>query len=466
MEDRIHLALEKKLGAHKVLTGVAVMERYSHIWRMNEPLQAKAVVLPRTTEDVSATMKICHAHQQSVIIHGGLTGLVGSTESTKAEVVISMEKMNAIEEIDSMSRTMTVQSGVILESIQRAAMEKDLLFPLNFGARGSAQIGGAIATNAGGLRVFKYGMTRALVLGLEVVLADGTVISSIKKIIKDNSAYDLKQIFIGSEGTLGIVTRAVLRLVEAPKSRNSAFVACQEYAEVVRFLRYIDQGLGGGLSGFELLLKDTYRVLSSPPAIVKPPIPYDYPYYILLESLGSEPKKDRQHLQGLLEKAIEQGLIEEAIMAHNESDLNWFWTLREDVDVMVSQCDNDQHFDLGMPISSMGSYIESTAQQLKAIPEVNQCYFFGHIADGNLHLVVCKQEQSPQLIHQINEVVYRPVKALGGSVSAEHGIGVDKKRYLKHCRTREEIQLMQSLKQTLDPLNLLNRGRVIDVPDV
>jgi FAD/FMN-containing dehydrogenases len=229
MEAPIINELKEKIGAEKVLTGESVKERYFHVWQMDESLNAKAVLLPKTTQEVSDILKICHAHKQSVVVHGGLTNLVGSTETEGNEIVISTEKMNAIEEVDEQSRTMTVQAGVILEAVQNAAKEKELLFPLNFGAKGSAQMGGVISTNAGGLRVFRYGMTRNLVLGLEAVLADGTIISSIKKIIKDNSAYDLKQLFIGSEGTLGIITKAVLKLVEAPKSRNSAFVGFNDY---------------------------------------------------------------------------------------------------------------------------------------------------------------------------------------------------------------------------------------------
>jgi len=227
--------LRAQLGPDKVLTDQDVHERYAHIWTMDQPLQAKAVILPRTTADVSTALKICHAHQQAVVVHGGLTNLVGGTQTQGHEVVIALEKMNQIEEVDSQSRTMTVQSGVILEYIHQAAEAADLLFPLSFGAKGSAQIGGVISANAGGLRVFRYGVTRQLVLGIEAVLADGTVINSLKKIIKDNSAYDLKQLFIGSEGTLGIITRAVLKLVEAPRSRTSAYVGINDYNKVNLF---------------------------------------------------------------------------------------------------------------------------------------------------------------------------------------------------------------------------------------
>ncbi len=289
--------LIQKLGIEKVLTAEQIRDRYVHIWQMDTALEAIAVVLPHNTEDVAETMKICHANNQPVVIHGGLTNLVGGTETKANEVVISLEKMNAIEEVDDKSRTMTVQAGVILEQAQLAAEEKNLLFPLNFGAKGSAQIGGIISTNAGGLKVFRYGMTRNLVLGLEAVLADGTIISSLKKIIKDNSGYDLKQLFIGSEGTLGVVTKAVLKLAESPKSRTSAFVAFDKYDKVVDFLKYMDAGLAGTLSSFELIWQETYKAMTSPPASVKAPLPQHYKYYVLLEGLGSHQMNDQARLQ-------------------------------------------------------------------------------------------------------------------------------------------------------------------------
>ena len=452
--------LQELLGTDKVLLDQDVTERFHHIWHMDSPLNAKAVLLPRTTEDISNIMKICHEYSQPVVVHGGLTNLVGSTETNQNEIVISMEKLNEIEELDPASRTMTVQAGVILETIQERAKKTDLLFPLNFGAKGSAQIGGIISTNAGGLRVFKYGMTRNLVLGLEVVLADGTIVSSMKKIIKDNSAYDVKQLFIGSEGTLGIITKAIVKLVEAPKSRTSAFVGINHYDNVVKFLKYMDSGLAGSLSGFELIWNDTFKIMTGPTASVKSPLPYYYEYYVLLESLGSDQISDQNKIENLLATAIENGTIKDAVIAANESDLNWFWKIREDVHVLVSQCNHDQHFDVSIPIPLIGQTINKMLLDLKQIPEVENVYSFGHIADGNIHLIVGKEIQSEELIHKVNKVVYGPLQEIGGSVSAEHGIGVHKKKYLHLCRTEEEIQLMKTMKLALDPCEILNLGKI------
>jgi len=456
--SELHSILEDS----QLIYAAGLEQRYEHIWTMDKPLSALAVVLPRTTEDLSSIMKLCHKHEQCVSIHGGLTGLVGATKTVQKELVISLEKMNLIEEIDTDSRTITVQAGVVLENIHKELAAHDLMFPLNFGAKGSAQVGGFISTNAGGLRVFRYGMTRDLILGLEVVLADGTIISSLKKIIKDNSGYDLKQLFIGSEGTLGIVTKAVFKLFEAPKSRNSAWLAVNSYEKVIALLKYFSSHMGGALSGYELVWEKTFRALTSPPANIKSPLDYGFPFYVLVEQLGSDPLKDRTQFEETLQQAMEQQLIEDAAIAYNASDLDWFWQIREDVHVFISQCENMQQYDVSIPIPEIGNYVAETTRRLLTIPEVDKVFSLGHVADGNIHFAIGKSRESKELKHQVNQVIYRPLKALGGSVSAEHGIGFDKKRYLIISRSQEEIEIMQLLKRSLDPLGILNMGRIFD----
>ena len=459
-QEVIKLLLDT-LGEDKVFFGESVKERYHHIWKMDEPLQALAVVVVKNVEDVSFVLRICNETKTSVVVHGGLTNLVGSTETVGNEVVITLEKLNEIIEVDQSSRTITAESGVILEDLQIAAKNADLLFPLNFGAKGSAQIGGVISTNAGGLRVFRYGMTRALVLGLEAVLADGTIISSMKKIIKDNSGYDLKQMFIGSEGTLGVVTKAVLKLVESPSSRVTAFVAFDEYQGVVDFLKYMDKGMAGTLSGYELIWGETYTCMTSPPAIAKPPLTQKYKYYVLVEGLGNNQEGDQKRLESLLEYAFENEMILDAAMAHTESDLEWFWNIREDVHVIKSQCNNDQHFDISLPIPLIGDLIEQMKTRLLLIKGVEKVFPFGHVADGNVHFIIGKEDTSDSLREAINDVIYLPLQAIGGSVSAEHGIGLHKKKYLSLCRTEAEIDLMRRLKKCYDPRGILNPGKVL-----
>jgi FAD/FMN-containing dehydrogenase len=430
---------------------------------MDEGLNAKVLVMPASTEELSEIMKIMYRYDQTVVVHGGLTNLVGSTETSNEDVVISLEKMNKIEELDEKGRTITVQAGVILQNVQEAAKERNLLFPLNFGAKGSAQMGGVISTNAGGLRVFRFGMTRNLVLGLEVVLADGTVISSLKKIIKDNSAYDLKHLFIGSEGTLAIITRAVLKLIERPKSRCSAFLATNSYSSIVDLYKFLDRELIAKLSGFELIWKETYMASTSERSGVRPPLPHDYNYYILVELMGGDPKGDFESLQSSVESALINGMVEDAVLAFTESDLEWFWKIREDVHAFVSLCTYDQHFDISLPMPLIGEYVDQVINQLKLNEEIEQIFPFGHIADGNVHFVIDKKNNAEELTDWINDVIYNPLRELMGSVSAEHGIGLHKKKYLDLCRTEEEIELMKQIKLSLDPKRILNRGKVLDL---
>jgi len=460
-ENNLIEQFKEVLGDDQILIGESLQERYHHIWKMDEPLKGKCLVLPRSTQEVSQILSLCNASKTPVIMHGGLTNLVGGTESEGHEVIMSLEKMNTISSVDTSSRTIKVEAGCILQSVHEAAKAADLLFPLNFGAKGSAQIGGIISTNAGGLRVLKYGMTRQLVLGLEAVLADGTIISSLKTIIKDNSGYDLKQLFIGSEGTLGVVTKAVLKLVEVPQSRCSALVAIDDYSQVVDLLKTVDKSLSGLLTGYELMWNNYYTLATTSPALNKPPLPQNYKYYVLIEVMGQDSQGDFSRLEAVIQSAFEQEMIQDAVFANTQSDLDWFWSIREDVHAGVSQLTHDQHFDISLPIPAIGNVTDEILADLKSHPHYQGVITFGHVADGNIHFIVGKTKQSPEIIHQINEIIYRPLKVNGGSISAEHGIGLHKKAYLHHCRSEAEIKLMETLKKAIDPNGILNPGRVI-----
>lgn len=455
--------LTEIVGENNILHSGKEKARFSHIWKTDIPLEALAVVFPRTTEEVSLLMQACYSHNQAVVLHGGLTNLVGATQTQKEQLVISLEKMNTIEEIDPQTRTLTVQAGVILEEAIAAAENANLFLPLSFGAKGSAQVGGVVSTNAGGLRVFRYGMTRQMVLGVETVLPDGTIINSLKKIIKDNSGYDLKQLFIGAEGTLGIVTRVVFRLLEKPLSRSSAIVGISDYPKVVALLKFLEKGLGGTLTGFELMWQRTYKAMTTAyPA----PISDEYPYYVFVESMGSAPQNDFDRLTALITEAMEQNLVEDGCMAQTERELQSIWKIREDVSVLADLSNFDQHFDISLPISVIGKEVDLAIENLSKLPFVDTIFPFGHVADGNIHFIIGKNENSSEIIKAINAVIYANLKANKGSVSAEHGIGMDKKAYLSTSRTSSEIALMKKLKKALDPKNLLNPGRIVDViPD-
>lgn len=455
--------IKKSIGKDKVITGEGIKERYPHIWHMDEPLVTSAILLPTSTEDISHICRICNDHKQQLVVHGGLTNLVGSTFTNINEIVISLEKLNSIVEVDEISRTMTVEAGVILEHIQNVASEGDMLFPLNFGAKGTAQIGGCISSNAGGMRVIKYGMTRDQILGLEGVLADGTIVSSMKKLIKDNSGYDIKQLFIGAEGTLAIITKAVLRLREKPISRNCAFIAFNDFNKVVSFLKYADSALGGNLSVFEIMWEETYKALTSLPSTSRPPLPYGSKYYVLIESLGGDTQKDKLQFDLVLEEALNNDLILDAAVSNSSNDNNWFFNIREDVGVLLHGEHIDQHFDISLPINVIEKYVEETLAKLRATKKVYRSYAFGHLGDGNIHFIVLKESDDDELKNKINEIVYKPLQSLSGSVSAEHGIGLDKKRYLHISRSQAEINLMKTIKKALDPNNILNPSRIFDI---
>lgn len=460
MDQNFIKSLTRIVGESNILHSGAEKERFTHIWKTDIPLEAKAVIFPSSTEEVSEIMKYCYSIKQEVIVHGGLTNLVGGTETESNQLVISLDKMNLIEEVDPQSKTITAQAGTILENMIDAAKEKNLLLPMSFGAKGSAHIGGVVSTNAGGLRVFRYGMTRQMVLGLEAVLPDGTIISSLKKIIKDNSGYDLKQFFIGSEGTLGIVTKVILRLSEAPTSRSSAIVGIDSYEQVIDLLKYLEKNLAGTLSGFELMWKNTYAAMTGDQSHLTAPISTEYNYYVFIESLGSQPKQDYERLENLIGNSLEMELIQDGVMMQSERELNSIWQIREDVSILAAQANFDQHFDISIPIPLIGELVDQAVKELNELPFVERIFTFGHVADGNIHFIIGKKENNPKIIEAINEVIYRPLKEVGGSVSAEHGIGIHKKAYLATSRSKEEIDMMKNLKLTFDPLNILNPGRI------
>ncbi len=372
---------------------------------------------PATTEQVSRVLATCHAVGQPVVPMGGLTGLVRGCVAGPGEIGLSLERMHHIESVDPVNRTMTLEAGVPLETVQQEAEKHGLLYPVDFGARGSAHIGATVATNAGGNGVIRYGMTRESVLGLEAVLADGTVISSMNRMIKNNAAYDLKQLFIGTEGTLGIVTRLVLRLREAPRSTQTALVACAGFADVTRLLKHMDGALGGALSAFEVMWNEFYRLVTTPPAKGAAPVSQD------------------------------------------EAQRASLWALRDDVEQFF-RLGMPVVFDISLPVTEMESYVAEILDRLEREWPAYRRFVFGHLGDGNLH-VIAAGPPSREARHGIERCVYEPLAARSGSVSAEHGIGLEKQPWLPLSRSEAELALMRRLKVALDPMGILNPGRVL-----
>ena len=459
-EINIIKLFETILEKSSIITGDSLKSRFYHIWKTDIPLESICLLLPKNSDQVSSILKICNSNNQEVIIHGGLTNLVGSTKSNKSQVVLSLEKMNSIIEIDEKGKTLTCESGVIIEDIINAARTKNLLLPLNFGARGSAQIGGAVSTNAGGLRVFKYGMTRNLVLGLEAVLPDGTIISSLKKLMKDNSGYDLKQFFIGTEGTLGVVTKVVLRLYQHPKTRYTALAVTNDYEKVLNLLNFMEEKISKNLTAFELLWNDTYKQMVSDKTIYNKYVPDNYKYYVFIEYMGGDFDNDYNTFEKVVIESIDKGIVEDAVVGRDEKEQLNIWGIREDVAVLAEEKKFDQQFDISIPVAQIGEVIDKTIEELKDCKGVKTIFPFGHVADGNIHFIIGKDSDDDDLKSKINDIIYTNTEAVEGSISAEHGIGIDKKQYLIKSRSRDEIELMKIIKKSIDPKNILNPGRV------
>lgn len=458
--DALLTELRDALGDDGVLAGDEVTARAGD-GSGTVPCVARAVLRPRTTQQLSAALAACHDANQPVVPQGGLTGLVGGGVAGDLEVAITLERMTAIEEIDPVGRTMTVQAGAALQSIQEAAEAEGLLFPLDLGARGSCTIGGNVATNAGGNRTIRYGMTRDSVLGLEAVLADGTVLSSLNKMVKNNAGYDLKHLFVGTEGTLGIVTRVVLRLERRPRSHDCALLAVPGFTEVVELLRRLEEEIGGSMSAFEVMWREFYELVTGPQARTAPPIPHGDPYYVLVESLGSRPEQDAAQFEETLGESMEAGLIGDAVLGRSRAERDEIWALRDDVE-QLNHLAPIFTFDVSLRIADMESYVAGIKAALTERWPECQCVVFGHLGDGNLHVVVSVGDRSEEARNAVEEVVYGHLEPIGGSVSAEHGIGFEKRAHLGRSRTPEEVALMKTLKRTLDPRSILNPGRVFE----
>lgn len=456
VDEALIVQLRELLDESGLLLGSNVTERGAGIWR-SDNIQAQVLVRPKTTEEVSAILRLCHAHNQNVVTHGGLTGLVESALTNSGDLVLSMERMNSIEAINPLERTMVVQSGVILQTVQEAAEEAGLMFPLDLGSRGSCTIGGNIATNAGGNRVIRYGMMRDMVLGLEAVMADGTVVSSMNQMIKNNAGYDLKQLFIGTEGTLGVITRAVLRCREQVMLKPTALVGVQSFDQLMRFLKHTDAQLAGSLSAFEVMWQSYYQLVTTPPATNTPPLAPDYAFYVLVEAMGAT---DDQ-LQALLEVAVEKDLIIDAVIAQSESQRGQIWNLRDDVEQTF------QHapiflFDVSLRLPHMERYVETVNEKLEAAFANVVNFPLGHMGDGNLHFAIGVGGDDAETRRKVEACVYEPLAEIEGSVSAEHGVGLEKKPYLGIARSEIEIKMMRHLKRSLDPKLILNAGKIVD----
>ena len=461
MSDMITV-LRNIVGPTGVLTGGDVSSR-SASWLRQVPTEALAIVRPADTDELSQVMQVCHAAGQVVVPLGGNTGLVDGTISTADDILLSLERMNSIESIDATGCTMQVQAGVPLQAVHEAAEMAGFMFPLDLGARGSATIGGTISTNAGGNAVIRYGMMREQVLGLEAVLADGTVLSSMNRMLKNNAGYDLKQLFIGSEGTLGVVTRAVLRLRPMLRSQNTAFVAVDDYGNVPRLLNMLGAALGGALTAFEVLWADFYDTVVDDSGRLQAPLEHGYPFYVLVEARGGDQQADAERFQEALGEALEKSMIADAALAESVQQRNAMWAIRDDIDALVEKLGPPIAFDVSLPIADAEAYACAVNRRLGIRwPDTFRGTTFGHLGDGNLHLLLSIGTDADAEQREAMAIVYEELRPFGGSISAEHGIGLEKRDFLKHSRSNSEVAVMKTLKTALDPSGILNPGKIFD----
>lgn len=457
-------SLVAALGPDIVMTGEGIPERYWKDWSELDPVKPLALARPRTTEQVSIILRLCNEAGVSVAPQGGLTGLAGGAIPAQGGVALSLDRMQAIEEIDPVMATMTVQAGAQLAVVQAAAEEAGFFFALDLGARGSCAIGGNLSTNAGGNRVIRYGMARDHVLGIEAVLPDGTILRSLNKLLKNNAGYDLKQLFIGSEGTLGVITRAVLRLQPRPSSFATACCAALDFDGVIDLLKAVRAKLGPNLSAFEVMWPSYYEFMAERLPGVKRPFKERHGAYALIETTGFDGERDAERFQECLNELIEQGRLEDAVMATTPRAAQDLWAIREGVSEYGRLLGPVVAFDIGLPLTKSGAFVDRMEPEIKRRWPGAIALSYGHIGDSNLHLVIHVPSAGAHQPHDdIVDFVYGEVGAAGGTISAEHGIGIAKRPYLGLTRTPEEIETMKRIKRALDPKLILNPGKVFSI---
>ena len=444
---------------------------YARSWRGNWQGASPLLLRPRTVEEMARIVAVCAETSTAIVPQGGNTGLTYGSQpgSGMNEVIVSTARMKAIREIDLQNDTITVEAGVVLQDIQRKATEVNRLFPLSLGAEGTCQIGGNISTNAGGIQVLRYGNTRNLVLGLEVVLPDGRIWNGLRGLRKDNTGYDLKQLFIGGEGTLGIITAAVLKLFPRPTETQSAWVGVATPDDAVALLGLMRDDLGESVSSFELISRPTVDLLLAGVPGSSDPMPVAYPWYVLTEVTGQgEPGSLAEPLARCLGTAVEKGIALDAILASSGEQARKLWKIREDLPFGVQAAGGAVPHDVSVPLSRITEFIRRTDAAILAAYPTSRFCCFGHVGDGNLHYNPVRPvdwtfQQWNAERQAINKIVHDIVVDLGGSISAEDGIGVVRRDENLRYKSAVEIDLMCRIKGALDPLNIMNPGKVVQV---
>ena len=462
-------ACRAAIGPAFVITDGAGMQPHLTDWRGRFSGAALAVIRPDSTAEVAQIVLLCRQHGVPLVPQGGNTGLVlGSVpDASGRAIVLSLTRLNRIRAIDPLNNTITVEAGVILQNLQQAAADAGRLFPLSLAAEGSCTIGGNLSTNAGGTAVLRYGNTRELCLGLEVVTADGTVWNGLRGLRKDNTGYDLRDLYIGAEGTLGIITAAVMKLFARPAAELTALVGLQTPGQALQLLSLAQARCGAALTGFELMSDFCLELVVRHFPQMRLPLAQSAPQYVLLQLSDSESAAHAGTLlESLMASALDDRLIDDAIVATSIAQSRALWALREHIPLAQAAEGKNLKHDVSLPISAIGNFITTTDALLQAQFPGCRMVTFGHLGDGNLHYNVSPPVATPDLAFldrqsAVARVVHDSVTAFGGSISAEHGVGAMKREEILRYKSPVEIGLMRAIKQTLDPTNLMNPGKVL-----
>jgi len=460
--------LKKTLGPKGWIEDKEIIEPYLVEERGLFKGKSSLLLKPQNTEEVSKILKLCNEHNIKVVPQGGRTGLCGGTIPSEngKEIMLSLERMNNIKELNEENFTITVEAGCILNNIQNIADEKKFLFPLSLASEGSCTIGGNISTNAGGINVLRYGMARDLVLGIEVVLANGEIWNNLISLRKDNRGYDLKQLFIGSEGTLGIITSAVLKLFPAPRNIETALFAIPNPDAAIELLGLARSASADLLNAYELVSRVGMEMVIKNIPGAKEPLKEKYKWYILIEFSSSSKNNLRQQIEDLFELALNKNIVLDGVIAESTQQRKELWTLRDGLNEAQKPEGGSIKHDISVPINNVSKFIYSASKCVEEFIPNSRVVAFGHIGDGNIHFNISQplKQDKKEFLNKwtdVNKLVFDIVKNLDGSFSAEHGIGKLKREELQNYNPTIEINLMKSIKSSFDPNNILNPGKVL-----
>lgn len=454
-----------------LITDKQDLDFYNEDWMRKYKGQSQLVLKPKTTEQVSQILQYCNEKVLAVVPQGGNTGLVGGSNPVFDEIIISVANLNKVRSFDKTSGILKCDAGVILENADNFLAENGYIFPLDLGAKGSCHVGGVCATNAGGLRLLRYGSLHGSVLGLEAVLPDGTIYSSMDALRKDNTGYDLKQLFIGSEGTLGIITGVSILCPSRPTATNVAFLAVSSYEAVQKVFVGARRELSEILSAFEFMDGKSQLLTARSLKADHPIESGEYPFYVLIETSGSNRDHDMEKIENFLGNAMEEGIVEDGIIAQDETQLRNLWSWRESIPEASTAAGGVYKYDVSIPLNDLYSLVEAASERLNAAGVVDfnvdstkpvvEAIGYGHIGDGNLHLNVCVREYNKEIEKILEPFVYEWIQEKKGSISAEHGLGFQKKNYIGYSKSDIEIRMIKDIKNHYDPNGIMNPYKYI-----